>query len=86
MSILVLGGAGYVGSHAVYQLIDQGFTVVVIDNLQTGHSAAIHPKASFYEGDIRSREFMRSVFEKKTLKQSCILPPIPLSGNQWLNR
>lgn len=68
MSILVLGGAGYVGSHAVYQLIDQGFTVVVIDNLQTGHSAAIHPKASFYEGDIRSREFMRSVFEKENIE------------------
>ncbi|MFP5107032.1 UDP-glucose 4-epimerase GalE [Neobacillus sp. C211] len=68
MSILVLGGAGYVGSHAVYQLIDQGFPVVVIDNLQTGHSDAIHPKASFYEGDIRSREFMRSVFEKEDIE------------------
>ncbi|MDM5329094.1 UDP-glucose 4-epimerase GalE [Neobacillus sp. CF12] len=68
MSILVLGGAGYVGSHAVYQLIDQGSEVVVIDNLQTGHRDAIHPKANFYEGDIRSREFMRSVFEKENIE------------------
>lgn len=68
MSILVLGGAGYVGSHAVYQLIDQGSQVVVIDNLQTGHRDAIHPKAHFYEGDIRSREFMRSVFEKEKIE------------------
>lgn len=68
MSILVLGGAGYVGSHAVYQLIDQGSEVVVIDNLQTGHRDAIHPKAHFYEGDIRSREFMRSVFEKEKIE------------------
>jgi UDP-glucose 4-epimerase len=59
MSILVLGGAGYVGSHAVYQLIDQGSEVVVIDNLQSGHRGAVHPKANFYKGDIRSREFMR---------------------------
>jgi UDP-glucose 4-epimerase len=68
MSILVLGGAGYVGSHAVYQLIDQGFSVVVIDNLQTGHEEAVHPKANFYKGDIRSREFMRSVFEKENIE------------------
>ena len=40
MSILVQGGAGYIGSHAVYQLIDQGYDVVVIDNLQTGHRDA----------------------------------------------
>lgn len=68
MSILVLGGAGYIGSHAVYQLIDQGFNVVVIDNLQTGHRDAIHPEASFYEGDIRSHDFMRSVFEKESIE------------------
>lgn len=68
MSILVLGGAGYVGSHAVYQLIDQGSEVVVIDNLQSGHRDAVHPKAHFYEGDIRSRTFMRSVFEKENIE------------------
>ncbi|MCL6574218.1 MAG: UDP-glucose 4-epimerase GalE [Bacillus sp. (in: Bacteria)] len=68
MSILVLGGAGYVGSHAVYQLIDEDFQVVVIDNLQTGHRDAIHPKAHFYEGDIRNRDFIRSVFEKEKIE------------------
>lgn len=68
MSILVLGGAGYVGSHAVYQLKDQGFEVVVVDNLQTGHRDAIHPEARFYEGDIRNREFLRFVFEKENIE------------------
>ncbi|MED3622611.1 UDP-glucose 4-epimerase GalE [Neobacillus thermocopriae] len=68
MSILVLGGAGYIGSHAVYQLIDQGHEVVVIDNLQTGHRKAIHPKAHFYQGDIRNREFMKSVFEREKIE------------------
>lgn len=68
MSILVLGGAGYIGSHAVYQLIDQGYDVVVVDNLQTGHRKAIHPNAIFYEGDIRNREFLKNVFEKEQIE------------------
>ena len=68
MSILVLGGAGFIGSHAVYQLVDQGYEVVVIDNLQTGHRDAVHQNAHFYEGDIRSREFMQSVFEKEEIE------------------
>lgn len=68
MSVLVLGGAGYVGSHAVYQLIDQGKDVVVIDNLQTGHKEAINPKAKFYQGDIREIEFLRDVFTKEKIE------------------
>lgn len=67
MSVLVLGGAGYIGSHAVYQLIDQGEKVVVIDNLQTGHKEAIHPNATFYKGDIKDIQFMRSVFETESI-------------------
>ncbi|PLR76869.1 UDP-glucose 4-epimerase GalE [Bacillus sp. V3-13] len=62
MSILVLGGAGYIGSHAVYQLVNQNYDVVVVDNLQTGHRQAVHPKAKFYQGDIREKEFLRKVF------------------------
>ncbi|WP_442596454.1 UDP-glucose 4-epimerase GalE [Neobacillus sp. D3-1R] len=67
MSILVLGGAGYIGSHAVYQLIEQNYQVVVVDNLQTGHEQAIHPKATFYKGDIREREFLKEVFSKEEI-------------------
>ena len=67
MSILVLGGAGYIGSHAVYQLIDKGYNVVVVDNLQTGHQEAIHPKATFYQGDIRNKAFLQSVFQKEEI-------------------
>lgn len=67
MSILVLGGAGYIGSHAVYQLIDQGENVIVVDNLATGHKEAIHPKAAFYQGDIREINFLRDVFEKESI-------------------
>lgn len=67
MSILVLGGAGYIGSHAVYQLIDQNYEVVVVDNLQTGHEQAVHPKAKFYKGDARDKQFMRNVFESEEI-------------------
>lgn len=68
MSILVLGGAGYIGSHAVYQLIDRGIAVVVVDNLQTGHKSAVHKKAAFYEGDIRDKDFLRGVFTRESIE------------------
>lgn len=65
MTVLVLGGAGYIGSHTVYELIDRGEDVVIIDNLETGHIEAVHEKARFYQGDIRDRAFLDSVFEKE---------------------
>ncbi len=68
MSILVLGGAGYIGSHTVDRLINQGYSVVVVDNLLTGHRDAVHPEAVFYEGDCRDQAFMREVFEKETIE------------------
>lgn len=68
MSILVLGGAGYIGSHAVDQLVNKGYDVVVVDSLFTGHRDAIHKDARFYEGDARDKEFMRSVFEKEEIE------------------
>lgn len=67
-SILVLGGAGYIGSHTVYELIDAGKHVVVIDNLETGFQQAVHPQAKFYEGDIRDRAFVDAVFEKEDIE------------------
>ncbi|MBO0423936.1 UDP-glucose 4-epimerase GalE [Enterococcus plantarum] len=67
MSILVLGGAGYIGSHAVDQLIDKGYEVVVVDNLQTGHKQSIHKNAVFYQGDIRDKGFMQNVFKQETI-------------------
>ena len=67
MAILVLGGAGYIGSHTVYELIDAGREVVIADNLETGHIEAVHPKAKFYQGDIRDRAFVDSVFESEQI-------------------
>ena len=67
MSILVLGGAGYIGSHAVDQLVNKGYEVVVVDNLLTGHEQAIHPKAVFYKGDVRDKEFLTTVFDNEDI-------------------
>lgn len=65
MKILVAGGAGYIGSHTVYELIDNGADVVIIDSLETGHIEAVHPKARFYQGDIRDRAFLDDVLTKE---------------------
>ena len=67
MAILVLGGAGYIGSHAVDQLVAKNQEVVVVDNLLTGHRQAVHEKATFYEGDIRDKAFLTNVFEQEQI-------------------
>ena len=67
MAILVLGGAGYIGSHTVYELIDAGRDVVVADNLQTGFRAAVHPKARFYKLDIRDRAALDVLFQTEKI-------------------
>lgn len=68
MVILVLGGAGYIGSHTVYELIDAGRDVVVADNLLTGFRAAVHPKARFYQLDIRDRSALDELFTKEKIE------------------
>ena len=65
MKILVLGGAGYIGSHTVYELIDNGDEVVIFDNLETGHREAVHPKAKFYQGDLRNRKDVDRVLDQE---------------------
>lgn len=67
MAILVLGGAGYIGSHTVYALCEAGRDVVIVDNLETGFRQAVHPNARFYEGDISDKEFMNQVFDKEDI-------------------
>jgi UDP-glucose 4-epimerase len=62
MSVLIIGGAGYIGSHAVRYFQNQGEHVVVVDNLQKGHQKAIQVN-DFYQIDIRSKKDLRKVFE-----------------------
>ena len=68
MAILGCGGAGYIGSHAVHQLIARGEEVVIVDNLQTGHRGALHPQATFCEGDIRDAAALDRIFTERSIE------------------
>lgn len=65
MKVLVTGGAGYIGSHAVARLLEKGHEPVIIDNVMTGHLAAVNKDAVFYEGDLRDAAFLDDVFAKE---------------------
>lgn len=67
MKVLVCGGAGYIGSHTVYELIDRGHEVVVFDSLVKGHRAAVHKKAKLYVGDLRDRDAIDTVFAENKI-------------------
>lgn len=60
MRVLVAGGAGYIGSVAVEQLLKAGYEVVVYDNLSKGHRAAVHPDARFVEGTLADEEGLKA--------------------------
>lgn len=62
--ILVCGGAGYIGSHMVRELVEQGFAVLVLDNLQSGHRASVHPRAEFFQGDVRDPAILDKVMSR----------------------
>ncbi|MCL2631927.1 MAG: UDP-glucose 4-epimerase GalE [Coriobacteriia bacterium] len=66
MKVLVVGGAGYIGSHTVYELIRAGHEVVVLDNLSTGRRHSVHPEARFYEADIRNHSDIAEVLQAET--------------------
>ncbi len=66
MAILVTGGAGYIGSHTVAELLDLGEEVVVLDNLQTGHKAALLG-GKLYEGDLRDKELLSKLFSENSI-------------------
>jgi UDP-glucose 4-epimerase len=63
--VLVTGGAGYIGSHAVLALLDAGWPVAVIDNLTTGFRFAVPDGVAFYEGDIEDGELLARIFAEQ---------------------
>lgn len=67
MAVLVTGGAGYIGSHMVWALLDAGEQVVVIDRLSTGFRWAVAPEAKFYLGDVGDRAVLKQIFEENQI-------------------
>ncbi|MEA2011495.1 MAG: UDP-glucose 4-epimerase GalE [Verrucomicrobiota bacterium] len=68
MSILVCGGAGYIGSHTVYELLERGEDVIVLDNLSKGHQEAVPDGIKLCTGDLRDETFMDSVFSENNIE------------------
>lgn len=83
--ILVCGGAGYIGSHAVRQLIDKNEEVIIVDNLETGHEDAIHPQAKFYKVDIRNEEELDKVFSENKIDEVIHFAANSLVGESMTN-
>lgn len=63
--ILVTGGAGFIGSHVAQAYCDEGFSVVVVDNLSTGRKENIPPQALFYKADISDAKALEEIFKKE---------------------
>ena len=78
MSVLVTGGAGYIGSHTCVELLQQGYDVVVIDNLCNSNPESIcrvqaltGRNVTFYEGDVRDEQLLRKIFAQHTI--DCVI-------------
>ena len=63
-TVLVIGGAGYIGSHIVLELCEQGYDVTVFDNLSTGYKKNIDLRAKFIQGDIHNQDDLSNIFQK----------------------
>ena len=66
MQVLVTGGAGYIGSVVVEELIRQGDEATVFDNLSQGHRAAVHPQAEFVQGDLADAQALAGLFGRRS--------------------
>lgn len=64
MKVLVTGGAGFIGSHIVDQLIEEGYEVCIIDNMSHGKEKNMNKDAKFYKIDIRDKEII-NIFKKE---------------------
>ena len=78
MSVLVTGGAGYIGSHTCVELLESGYDVVVIDNLSNSNPKSLErvemltgKKLAFYEGDVRDEDLLKKIFAEHTIE--CVI-------------
>ena len=85
MSILVLGGAGYIGSHTALELVRAGKDVVVADSLVTGFRSAVPEGARFYHGDIRDFDFLDDLFHHEKIDSVIHFAAYSLVGESVTN-
>ncbi len=85
MSILVLGGAGYIGSHTALELVRAGREVVVADSLVTGFRSAVPEGARFYHGDIRDFDFLDDLFHREQINAVIHFAAYSLVGESVTN-
>jgi len=83
-TILVTGGAGFIGSHLVDALIEQNCKVIIVDNLSSGRKENINPKAKFYKADVRNKEIYE-IFKKENPKIVFHLAAQPLVDEAYKN-
>ncbi len=67
MNVLVIGGAGYIGSHCVRQLIETGHNPVVLDNLVYGHKGALKEGVKFYQGNLEDKKFVGEILDNEKI-------------------
>ena len=85
MKLLVLGGAGYIGSHTATEILDNGHEVVIADNLVTGYREAIPEKATFYQGDLRDKDFLNDLMKKEKVDAVIHFAAYSLVGESVVN-
>lgn len=69
MSVLVCGGAGYIGSHMVDELMKNGETPIIVDNLRTGHKESVPQGVKFYQADIRDSAALDKIFTENKIEE-----------------
>lgn len=85
MSILVCGGAGYIGSHTVKELLNKGYDVLAVDSLETGHKSAVDKRAKLFIGNLMDELFMDSVFKQNEIEAVIDFAAYSLVGESVTN-
>ena len=84
-TILVTGGAGYIGSHTARMLEERGYKVIVFDSLEHGHKWAVSDNAVFYKGDLRNKADIQTVFQEHDIAAVLHFAAFALVGESMSN-
>ena len=85
MNVMVLGGAGYIGSHAVKGLLNNNHKVIVVDSLETGHVSSVPREAEFFKCDIRDTASLDSIFDQNNIDAVIHFAANSLVGESVIN-